>query len=177
MPARLISFDLIIYPDHSSNYTARKRCYRISITGRQFVFERKADAVSFCDRLSDMVTLRVRDLNRLTVDVYSEYRRRCLSMPAIDCEDCARDFMAVDKQISVLLRRAHHSSSGYILAQQHVSVWSQCLLRVLDRLSSCSVMRADTEARAAVRICRERINAALRDMELEPGRIYRELTD
>jgi len=174
MPTRLISFALIKYPDPASNYTHRKRCYRVTASGT-FVFSRKADAVSFCDRLSDAVTMRVRDLNRVTADVYTEYRRRCLGMEEMEREDCARAFAAIDKQIGILLRRAHHGPSGYILAQQHINVWAGCLREVLDQLRSVSAIGADTEARAALRICRDRVDAAVNDMETRPAKIYREM--
>lgn len=174
MPARLVQVNIIEPPQPGATRTKFTR-YRAIVPGWEFCFKRKAEAVTFNDRMGDLLTSRTREMNRLTADLYAEYRRRAVTLDETERVRAATAFMHSDRQLSMLLKRSGHGSGAYYAVAQHIRVWASLLEEVCDILRAVN-LSADTEARYTLRLTREGLDRVLRDVDEMPGSIYIELT-
>lgn len=174
MPRHLINLNVIKKPDQSSPFV-RDRAYRASIPQTEvrsnILFSNMETAKSYNAELSSFATLQIRNLNRLTTDCYAEYRRRALSLPATKRTECASAFQVVDKQVNLLLTNSGRAD-GYYHLIHHARVWVDQLFAVLAAIEELPVMKADTEARAAIKTNRHALNDVIRSLREYPLHLY-----
>lgn len=173
MPARIINV-YVIEPPRPGATRTKFTMYRAIVPGYEFQFKRKADAVSFNDRLGDLLSARLRELNIMTTTLYGEYRRRVMMMDEMPRTMCANAFAGVDRQLALIMRRTQHGTGAYYAAVQHLGVWCSLLEDVAHYLTETG-LSADTEARYAVRIMRDGIARIMNDVKHGPAAIFREM--
>lgn len=162
-----IRIESYILPDKESAYIADKK-YQVMVNGKTVYFTNRKHVKAWLADLNRHLNLSMQALNRLTAEVFAEYRNYYFHLKTTERQRLATKFAAIDKTFNLILSRSTFRS-GIGMCFDFLRNICNALMEIIELLEIHPMNRLATVQRTHLRCLKSDIETRLEKIYILPA--------